>query len=132
MPALDQLSRRGEDVVRTASVRGGKIFAQERSRTAWPEEQPDAETDRKADRDILDSNDADTPADRLDDVEEDEEDDGKAGLSRSERDRPRCVGGEQHGDRQHSPQHRLVRPDADDQERADDDADRRSRQRAED
>ena len=74
----------------------------------------------------------DLPAGRLNEVEQDEEDDGEAGLAGGERDRPRGVGGEQNRRRQHGPEHGLVGADRDHEARADDEAHSRPRQSVDD
>ena len=129
--SFDHLLRGCDDVVRGPRIRGGEVFAQERARAARPKEETDAEADREADRDVLDADQPHPPADRLDDVEEHEEDDREARLARGKRDRARRVGGEQDRDGQHAPQHRLVRADADHEQRADDEPDRGPRERVE-
>ena len=126
------LPGRGDDVVRAPRVCGGEVVAQKRTGTAGPEEEADPEADREADGDVLDANHPDPPANRLDDVEEHEEDDREARLSGRERDRTWGIGAEQDRNRQHAPQHRFVRPDADHEQRPDDDSDRGPRERADD
>src|SRR5262249_6090872 len=91
--AADHEPRSRGDVVHSALVRGGEIPPQQAGSSSRPEEEADAEADRESDRDVLDADEADAPADRLDDVEEDEEHDREAGLARGERDRTRAVGG---------------------------------------
>ena len=51
--SLGQLARSGGEVVRRASIRHREVLANERSRTARPEQKPDCEADGKADRDVL-------------------------------------------------------------------------------
>ena len=89
---VDDLPSRRDDVVGTSPVGGGEILAQQRGRAPRPEQQSHTETDREADRDVLDPDDADSPADGLNDVEEDEENDRKTGLACSKRDRAGSVG----------------------------------------
>src|SRR5439155_3902898 len=89
--SLDQLPGRGDDVVHAARIGSSKVVAQERIRTARPEQETDTEADREADCDVLDADQPDAPADGLDDVEEHQEDDREARLSGGERDRPRRV-----------------------------------------
>ena len=123
----------GHDVVGAARERGSEFASQEqRAGAARPEQQPDAEADREPDGHVLDPHEADAPADRLDDVEEHEQHDREPRLAGGERDRARRVGGEQHRDRQHRPQHRLVRADRDHEQRAGDDPDGGPGERAED
>src|SRR5437773_839627 len=74
--ALDQRSGRCEHVVRAALVRGSEILAQELRGSARPKEEADAQADCKADGYIFETNQPDRPADGLDEVEEDEQDDG--------------------------------------------------------
>src|ERR1035441_2383975 len=85
--------RRGREVVRRARVGGGDVLPEQPRRTAWPEHQADPEADSEADRDVLDTDEPDLPADRLDDVEQDQDDDCERGLPGRERDHPRSVGG---------------------------------------
>ena len=77
----DHLPGCGDDVVRAARVRGGKVFAQPRSGTARPEQETDYEADREADGDVLDANQPDLPTDRLDQVEENEQHDREGCLA---------------------------------------------------
>ena len=119
-----ELSHRRGDVVGAPRERVCEIAAEESGGAARPEQEADAEADGESDRDVLDSHDADPPADRLDDVEEHDQRDREARLAGGERDRPRRIGGEQDRDRQDGPEHRVMRPDRDDEERADDDPDR--------
>src|ERR1035438_5258244 len=72
--------RRGREVVRGARVGGGDVLPEQPRRTAWPEHQADPEADSEADRDVLDTDEPDLPADRLDDVEQDQDDDCERGL----------------------------------------------------
>jgi hypothetical protein len=79
--AHDELALGGDDVVGISCVPGGEVLAEERGGAAGPEEEADAEAHK-----------ANTPAHRLDDVEED---DGEAHLSGRERDRSRRVRAQQ-------------------------------------
>ena len=72
---------------------------------ARPEEEPDGEADGAAERDVLDAQEPDVPADRLDDVVEDHERDRERGLARGERDRRRREPGDQDGDGEKQPEH---------------------------
>ena len=132
LPPDDDLMSCRDDVVGGARVRRGQILAHQVAGPAGPEEQTDSEADAEADRDVLDAHEPNLPADRLNEVEEDEEDDGEPGLARRERDRPRRVGRKQDRKRQHGPQHALVRTDREHERGADDDSHRRSRERAQD
>src|SRR5919106_3142206 len=79
--ARGELAHRRGDEVRTARERVCQIAAEERAGAARPEQQANAEADRESERDVLDPDDADPPADRLDEVEEHEKRDREAGLA---------------------------------------------------
>ena len=69
----------------------------------------------------------DRPADRVQQVEEDDDHDREAGLAGGEGDRPRRVGAEQDGEREDRPEQPGVGADREDEQPADDDPDHRCR-----
>ena len=112
--------------MRAVGVRRGQRPPERGARAARPEEQPDEEAHRAAERDVFDPQQPDTPSGRLDDVEQDHDRQRERGLSCGERDRRRGEAGEQDGRRKQEPQHRGVRADDREQRRRDDEAGRRA------
>src|ERR1039457_2488720 len=119
--AAAQQVRRHRDVVRGAGIGGGDALPQRGRRAARPEHQADPEAHGEADRDVLDPDEPDLPADGLNEVEEHDQDDGERGLARRERDHPRGVRGDQHGNREYAPQDRVAGADGQQEGRADHD-----------
>ena len=82
-------------IARAVGVRLRERPAERGGRAARPEEEPDGDADGAADGDVLDPHEADAPARRLEDVEEDHERERERGLAGGERDRRRSEAGEQ-------------------------------------
>ena len=76
---VDDLASRCHDVIGAPSVGGSQILPQQSGRATRPEQQSHTETDREADRDVLDPDHPDSPAGGLDDVEEHEKNDCETG-----------------------------------------------------
>ena len=87
------------------------------------QEEADDEADRAADGDVLDAGQPDLPTGRLDDVEEDDDDDGEVGLAGREPDRGRRDAVQEDGDRQDGPEQVVVAAQPDHDRGADDEAD---------
>ncbi len=89
---------------------------------ARPQDEADDQADGAADRDVADPDQADLPAGRLDQVEQDDDEDGEAGLARGEVDRRGSVSRDEGGERQRQPQGLMIGPDGDHRQPADDEA----------
>ena len=132
--SFDQPPGCGDDVVGAArAYAAARFVAQERSRTARPEEEADPEADREADGDVLDAEPDPTrqPTGWMR-LKSTKRTTVKPAWPAANEIAARRVGGEQDRDRQHAPEHRLVRADADHEQRSDDDSDRGPGERADD
>ena len=81
----------------------GEIVADDRGHAARPEQGADHDADRAAEGDVLDSDLADLPADRDDQVEQHGDHHRERRLADRERRRARRVGGHEHSDRERDP-----------------------------
>ena len=121
--AAEQRPDRRLEVGGGVLVGGRQRLPHHRGRAARPDQETGEEADPGPDRDVLDADQPDLPADRVDQVEEDEDDDREGGLAGGEGDGAHRVGGEEDGERQQRPEDRRLGADGGDQEAAE----RRSR-----
>src|SRR5262249_24962449 len=80
--AADEVGCRGSSVLRVATVGDRQVLVQEPGSSARPEQQTDDEADGAANRDVLDPDQPDLPARRLDQVEGHEQYDSESELPR--------------------------------------------------
>ena len=113
-------SHGGGEIPRAVGVCLCQRPAERRGGAARPEQESDDEAHGAADRDVLDPDQSDSPADRLEDVEQDHERQRERGLAGSERDRRRCEPGKEDRQREENPEHGGVRADQDEERRTDD------------